>query len=340
MKLNRLFFLEILIFYHINLIATNYPTGSIYSDNADAKVVIYQNRPTLVDGDNVSYIDSTNICGFAWMKGGLYINDTSGTVDFMSPFPVGGSLDLDVDVTLRIHGDLILAASVGLESGVASSGKIDCNGNSIVLSGEFTPDDGYLLFVDSGARIFANNNVIDFSPGGSLRIGSGCTFLSIRSAFYRDVKNNSFQVDDPSKTLYFWNSILSISEDVVFDHNVGIVGDVLITGTHSICFNRNLNLEEDSRLIIDIGTTFSYGASSSINLVGPRRKGTIHFNGCNILIGDNDFNMDAGRIIFANEVVIDDENNHRDFVLSADSVVDVVANGRVVLENTTTFSIL
>lgn len=338
-------FLLFVIIKEIKL--TNIPNSTSYpSDGDTAKISIYQAEKVLVDTDNVGLSGTNDFYGFAWMKGGFNLNDTSGTVDFASPFPVGTHINLDGQLVLRLQSDLILAADIGLEAGVNSSGILDCNGNSIVLSGDFSlPSDGvgnerYVEFVDSGARIFANGNAIDFSPGGYLKVGSGCSYLSFRSAIFRDVKSNSFQFDDSTKTLYLWNSKLSISEDIVFDHNVGIVGDFSVTGTHMICFNRNLDFYDNGKLVMDIGTTFSFGASSSINLVGPKRKGTIHFNGCNIKIGDQDFNTNGGRILFENQVTIDDEGNYKDFICNAQSLVDVIGNARIVLESTTTFSIL
>lgn len=328
------------------LLSVDYPTSTTYANGADSKIAIYQSAISL-DADTFDNVginlstDPDDFHGFAWLKGGFNVINGTGNVDFATPFVIGNGLNLNSNIAvLRLASDLIMGAGTGIEDVAGSSGFLNCNGYGIVLSGEFPTNGNYIEFVDSGGRIYGNGNLIDFYSGGYFKVGSDSTFLSIRSAYLRDVSSDSFQFDDNTKTLYLWNSVVDLSENIVFDHNVGIVGDLLITGTHTVCFNRNLDLYDDSRVIIDVGITFSFGSSASVNLVGSKRKGTIHFNGCDILIGDNDFSIDGGRIIFENQVTIYDSDNYKDFICGANTLVDVVGSGRVVLESTTTFSVL
>ena len=93
-------------------------------------------------------------------------------------------------------------------------------------------------------------------------------------------------------------------------------------------------------MTFDVGVTVSLGGLANSSVFVDQEMGTICFNGCDIKIGSLDFNVQNGRIIFENEVVIDDDGNYKAFVIGSNVDVDALGSARIVLENSVTFSIL
>ena len=92
---------------------------------------------------------------------------------------------------------------------------------------------------------------------------------------------------------------------------------------------------------MDVGTTFSMGYYSRINTFG---NGILHFNGCNVEMGDNNFDgglfVEKGLVVFENRVKINDNENNKVFKVGNSSDVKLLSTARIVLDGTTTFSVL
>ena len=135
--------------------------------------------------------------------------------------------------------------------------------------------------------------------------------------------------------------------DFVADCDLDIYGDVFVTGSgHTLCPNGYLKINKGARLIMDVGTTFSMGYPASIT---QETEGIIHFNGCNIDIGDNyglavnvsdGFFMRNGLVVFENRVKINDDSNGKTFTVGEGCDVKVLGGARIILDGTTTFSVL
>ena len=153
---------------------------------------------------------------------------------------------------------------------------------------------------------------------------------------------------ETQSTITFTRSTIQLCGNVCFNHDVVVkCGELFITGTgYTVCFNKELWVNNGATLKMDYGTTFSLGYHGYIRTSGT---GTFHFNGCDIEIGDNygsgseinnGFNLKNGQAIFQNRVRISDDSNHKHFIIGENSYARVLSMANVVLDGTTTFSIL
>lgn len=310
--------------------ATQYPTVG------NDKYINFFNTSLLNGGDTVGDT-SLGLCFFT-NTNGLRLSDvtTDGTVvTLRTPIFVEKQVQLSEVVTLRLLSDLFLAGRIDL----ISNGYIQGGNNRICLDGPFYLGSYWMSATGNySLRFFGSNNAIFFNDGGSIRQPNSSYELEFRDIKLRRVKQGSLVA---AGNLILYDSIINLDADYCFNSSGSLIiyGDVLITGTHIFCLDTVGEICDNSRLIFDVGTTFSMGVNGSISMAG-NRSGGIHFNGCNILIGSNNFDLDYGKIVFENEVIIDDNSNYGEFIIGANTQIDVLSTARIVLENTTTFSIL
>ncbi|MBD3273634.1 hypothetical protein GF385_04780 [Candidatus Dependentiae bacterium] len=344
--------LFIFLFLTFKCFSRNFP-GS----GTDRLVGIYMNRTTLQGGDNVGHaggeeIPVGDIYGLAWFAGGIDVQAGPNDFIFLStPFPIGKSIAFNDSYRdfLVIVEDMHLSSSVNL----LRSGTVEAKFGSIILNGPLNLMGNRITFTGKNSPHFPNfngkGNIIDFSNGGKLE----CTprLFEINDVYLKNVSGDSIVFADrdlSSATLSFTKCTMQLAGDVVFDHDVVIKsGEFFITGTNfTVCFNRKLEIKNGAKLKMDYGTTFSLGYPGYIQTHGT---GTIHFNGCDVEIGDNygsgseinnGFNLKNGRVLFENRVRINDNNNYKHFIIGEHSQARLLANARVILEGTTTFSLL
>ena len=120
---------------------------------------------------------------------------------------------------------------------------------------------------------------------------------------------------------------------------LNIYGDIVVTGTYNFAISGPCNFYDDARLYIGLGTTFVVGTGATFNFYGTKTGG-LHFNGCEIYIANNDFVANEGNIIFENEVTVVDNNSYRHVVIGPNCTVNSLATARIILESTSTFSVL
>ena len=308
----------------------------------DLPIEINFGSQVLNAGDNVG-IDGSTAYGLFWAAGGIDIQGASGSVDFASPLYVDKELDLDEDVSLELFSDLRLADGVYL----ASPGLINTGSGYIVLSGVFGLEDNTLTFVDDHANISGNGNAIDFSKGGKIIFQETADTYDfyLKNCYLKGLQEDSILFTSITRGLYLTNCILQLDGNFCANFDINVSGEVLVTGTHSFCINRNLVINDGAQMIMDVGTTFSMGYYGDLDVSA---NGLLHFNGCNIEIGENygqsdDINnglfLKLGSIIFENEVHINDDGNWKLFQIADSANVIFLAGARVILDETTTFSI-
>lgn len=350
--LKKIFF-YFCLFLSSKILCTNYP-GS----GTDKPLEMYMNRVTLYSGDRIGQATSgenptdAQIYGLVWFAGGIDIQDGPGSyVFFASPLPVGKSIALNTTwkKNLVLLEDLNLSSSVNL----LRSGKMEAKYGSIILNGPFNLMGNSITFTSEQSIRIPNfngkGNIIDFSDGGQLNV---CVDgIEFNSVYLKNLTNNSItfgDVDLDVATLTFTSSIIKLGGNTCFNHNVAVNdGELFVTGTgHTICFNKELWIKNGATLKMDYGTTFSLGYRGYIRTSGT---GTFHFNGCDIEIGqnygtgteiNNGFYLKNGRTLFQNRVRISDDSNHKHFIIGEHSDVRFLANSRVLLDGTTTFSLL
>ncbi len=326
------------------LFSTNFPNAL-----DDLPIEINFSSQVLVEGDRVGFSHTgppATPYGLFWAAGGVDMQKSaaSGYIAFGTPLYVDKELNLDPDVLLSLYSDLRLSGDVML----VSSGIFEAKNGAIILSGTLDLRDNtltlrqYLL----DAEIIGNGNTIDFSKGGKIVFDPiVLTDLCIDNCYLKGLKEDSISFTDTSRDMFLTNCVLQLDGDFCANFDINIFGDVLVAGTYSFCVNRQLSIQNGGRLIMDIGTTFSMGYYGDIDTWGD---GVLHFNGCNIEIGDNygqsgdinnGFILKTGGIIFENEVHINDDGNHKFFQVSVDSDITFLSGARVILDGTTTFSI-
>ena len=333
MKKKFIFLLTLLFLgkNEIKAVPTDFPTLG-----DDKKVNTFASGTfVLEEGDTVG----TTNRGFCYFtrENGLQIGKTaaSGHVEFKTPLPIEWKISLHEEVYLRLAGDMFTSGEVA----IASSGYIQGGSNRICLLGPLDLQSYWISAIGNySIRFSGNGNTIFFNEGGSIRQPSSSYDLEFRSTILNGVSQDSLQVDG---NLILYDSTIRLISDYCFNSSgiLKIYDDVLITGTNTFCLDAPCEIYDNARLMFDIGTTFSMGTHGSIT-IADNHTGMIHFNGSSVLIGATDFNVDYGRIIFENEVTIDDDGNYGEFIINTNSRADILGCARVVLENTSTFSLL
>jgi hypothetical protein len=348
MKIKTIFLIFFLFLFNANFLlrAVDYPNTSGPQYDRYVNVLSDGTDPfPLVAGDLVGWSGTYIQYGICHFPYGLQtFNGGTGYVDLATPLPVNRYLELSTACVLYLRSDLILGGRID----VTSSGRIKGGVDRIILNGPIYLNGNYIDAWEFSLRFSGNGNTIFFNGGGYMRVRhTGYDFefrnivldgLDIRSA--RDANNPTGDYN-----LLLEDVVIKLDSDFCFNGpgEINIYNDVLVTGTHTFCLDGACYIYDNARLMFDVGTTFSMGLHGAITMA-DNHTGSIYFNGCNIIVADNDFNGDetmvGGRIIFENEVTIDDEGNYGEFVIGANTGVDVLGNARIVLENTTTFSIL
>ncbi len=309
------------------LVSLDYP-----GDGTNRHVNVFINTK-LETGDTVG-TTNPGLCYFVGVNGLRLDAAGSGSIPFRTPISIEASIELSQNIILDLDSDITLAGRVSLNS----SGYIKGGSNRIILTGPFYLQN-YWISADGGSiRFSGNGNSIFFNEGGSLRQSDSSYDLEFRSTILNGVKQGSIPA---SGDLILYDSIIKLDSDYCFNSSgvLQVYDDVLITGTHTFCLDAPCEIYDNAKLMFDIGTTFSMGTHGSIT-IADNHTGMIHFNGSSVLIGTTDFNVDYGRIFFENEVTIDDSGNNGEFRIGANMIANVLGSGRVVLENTTTFSVL
>ena len=322
------------LFFFNNLNATLYPVAS---QDRSVNVFYLLSDAALAAGDTVS----SGTQGLCWFRAGFSLSGT-GTVTMSNEIPVDREIFLSNRVALDLHKDLILSGSVRLgKSGNMAAGTGTRLESALILTGPFDLGANTLRFVSGPGFIDGNSNHINFKRGGIITINSPGYELKIRNAELRGIRSSRLT---PAKggSLGLDNILLRLDDDYMATTattSLNIYGDVIVTGTYIFTVDGPCNIYDESCLYFDIGTTLAIGSNAAFNFKGSKR-GAIYFNGSNIDISSKNFSIDAGAIFFENEVAIDDGNNYKHFVAQTHNTVNIFGGARVILDGTTTFSVL
>ncbi len=324
--------------------ATTFPTAG-----DDLPIEINYSSQVLYEGDRVGFVGTVPgdaPYGLFWAAGGIDLQKSAvpGCAIFGTPLAVDKELNLDVDVFLAMARDVYLADGVR----VSSSGDIEGKTRAFVLTGVFSLEGNTITFRNNhNSKISGNGNSVDFSKGGKLVFNDDGSpnDLYIENCYLKGFQENSIIFLGDARDLFLTNCVIQLDGNFCANFDINIYGDVLITGTHSFCINRQLRIQDGGHMMMDIGTTFSMGYYGDIDTWG---NGALHFNGCNIEIGDNygqsgdinnGFFLKTGTIIFENEVHINDDEKRKFFQIADGADVTFLSGAQVILDGTTTFSI-
>lgn len=331
----------------LNSAPIDYPTYPAGPN--DLHVGVYAGPLRVGGGDGIgvqSTAEAPTPVGLVWINAGLYCQSGAGTsIPIATPLPLSGYLRLKTggNDVLVLVSDLFLSATSYLSIG----GDIETKYGRIVLDGEFNLGAQTMTFPTSTwpGKINGNGNALNFNSGGGLEHIGGS--IELENVYLKGIKAGSIILTDRSKDLVLKNCVIQLDGDFVADFNLDIHGDVFVTGAgHTLCVNRYLNIQEGARLTMDLGTTFSMGYPASIN---SSSRGILHFNGCDIEIGDNygldesvsdGFFMKNGLVVFENRVRINDDSNSKTFTVGEDCDMKILGGARIILDGTTTFSVL
>jgi hypothetical protein len=288
--------------------------------------------------------------GLCWFKAGLQIAGASGLVNFASPLSVDREIYLSTAVGFNIQRDLILSGSVRIaSSGYISSGNGPFEGRAIVLTGPLDIGANTITCSFGALDIEGNGNVIDFSKGGMIDITATAS-LYMRNCVLEGMNVNSLFFAD--KGTYFFDNVVFKTTNGSGDYisairpakSINLLGDLYITGTTTFIMGCDLRFFNGAKLHFGHGTKFRpYGSTFTIKSYG-NKNGGLYFNGSTIELydlGTNiDFSVQEGNIMFENDVTVLDNSNNKRFVVGLNCSTDVLGSGRVLLEDTVTFSIL
>ncbi|MBD3273632.1 hypothetical protein GF385_04770 [Candidatus Dependentiae bacterium] len=339
----KVFFLFFVLIFKF-ILPTNYPEAG-----DDVPVGIYPKSLIVRGGDGIgvqSPDEFPTVQGLVWLAGGFTVVAGGGGnfVPMATPIPVENEIGLieggnDFPVLVS---DLYLSNHVTLTVG----GEMETKYGRIVLNGEFDLSDQTFILPSDGwdAKFNGNGNVLNFSNGGTIKRTGDLFFENI---ILKGVQTSSFIFTDRVRNLILTNCKIQLDDDFILDADFEVKGEVLVTGAgHTLCLNRYLIIREGGRLILDEGLTFSMGYPAS---VAPETEGIIHFNGCDIELGDNygldvnqsnGFYMPKGLVVFENRVRINDDSNGKTFLLGENTDLKVLGGANIILDGTTTFSIL
>ncbi len=349
MKKTFLLFIKCALFIFLSLFsllnyAANYPGAG-----TDRPIGVYPYSLVVRGGDGIGVSTTAEIStpqGMAWLSAGMTVV-SGGAGDFVAmatPLPLADEIGLITggsDFPVLVS-DLFLSNHVTLTVG----GEFETKYGRIVLNGEFDLSDQTLTFPSSlwPAKINGNGNILNFSNGGTLKHVGGT--IELENLFLKGLRTASFLFTDHSQNLKLTNCVLQLDRDCVANFDFEVFGDVLVTGTHTLCLNRYLIIRDGARLTMDVGTTFSMGYPAS---VATESTGISHFNGCDIELGDNyglstnvsdGFFMRNGLVVFENRVQINDDSNSKAFTLGENCDLINLGGARIILDGTTTFSVL
>ena len=138
---------------------------------------------------------------------------------------------------------------------------------------------GTTLIEGFGNKIMMGNSVITVRPGGR---------LTMQDIFVEGLKQNNIRCQGTSASLKLKNAVLCLSNDYSFTSGrILFEMDVRMVGTNVFGYrptNASSKILPCSRLMMDIGTTFSYApVSANRDLLGMADRSSVFFlNGCTV----------------------------------------------------------
>jgi hypothetical protein len=138
---------------------------------------------------------------------------------------------------------------------------------------------GTTLIEGFGNKIMMGNSVITVRPGGR---------LTMQDIFVEGLKQNNIRCQGTSASLKLKNAVLCLSNDYSFTSGrILFEMDVRMVGTNVFGYrptNASSKILPCSRLMMDIGTTFSYApVAANRDLLGMADRSSVFFlNGCTV----------------------------------------------------------
>ncbi|KKP23019.1 MAG: hypothetical protein SZ59_C0004G0094 [candidate division TM6 bacterium GW2011_GWF2_28_16] len=330
---NRYIFLFLFIFKII--LPASYP-----NDATDRLVNIFTTIQTLNAGDYVSSTGATQ--GLCWFKAGIKIAGASGLVNVATPIFVDREIYLDGQVSLNLQKDLILSGSVRIcadsTSGYISFGTGVFVGSKLILTGPVDLETtvrctfGAFEIQGNGNSINMRQNTFYPSNATSFKLNN-CLLYNIPELGLSNVAYPIFTDLD--------NVVLKLSNDLdAHSRSLTINGDVSILGPYIFTMYYSCSINDASFLHFEPESTLFLNPTFKNLTFKGNKTGGFHFNGCTIDISNADLTINEGNVIFENEVRIYDGSNNKKFVIGPNCTAHILGGARVILDGTTTFSIL
>jgi len=230
--------------------------------------------------------------GFVRLNGGFTVPAAS-TVSLNLLTPVAGTIGLNTSGQITLEGDLSLASNATLITG----GKIDGQGYTVFLNGDFTIPAGQSLECASNTVIDGMGHTLTLAPGNP----GGQIFINGISGTTVTLRNMTLiGLDDytgGNRSIKF--STVANQKLVLEDVSVFLGGNYTFVGgkldikgfvslhgwnTFEYQANQACTILQNSTFFIDMHTTFKYNTSdnSNIHIVMIDRTSRLFLNGCTL----------------------------------------------------------
>lgn len=271
----------------------------------------------LINFPQIVLIGINEILGFAWMKNGFTLENSSTDLTFRSIYPVQGTVDLN-------GGTLILDANLTFKNTTTLNGLgvIQGNGHSVTLCSSITdlPTDTVsfedtILFFEGAlginstihfigdCTINGNTNSLTLNSNAQIIIDSGST-LRLQDMDVMNITNGKLQCEDDTATLVLDNIAWIQGDSTTFDTGTIIIeNQVEFTGTGTFIYETicTATVLQDSEWIFRDGITFKTGRYPStlaepLNFVDE--TSIIHMDNADFIASDSGIQLLDGTVIF------------------------------------------
>jgi len=258
------------------------------------------------------YTESTLEQNYVFYKAGFTVTD-GVTLVLGTETPISGEINLSDTGVLRLENDMKFASNAYVSNG----GIIDGNGNSLVLSCNFTIPENQVLRITSDTIINGHGTTIMLEPHAQITIDNNVT-LTIKNTRIKNMRNSSvdpmLSISGSAGRLCLQNCELALADNYYFDTgHLFIHDDVIVSGTSALVYTSSHHsyITDASTWGFDKRTKFLYEPSVSDNALVNMYDTTscLFLNGSSLQAGDMGIRLSKGCLYLDNNVTLSCPSN-------------------------------
>jgi len=266
----------------------------------------FVNAFTVYDTHQI-YTDDTTEKNYVYYKAGFTVTDGK-TLTLDIPTPVSGEINLSDTGVLFLQSDMHVASNAYLSNG----GIINGDGNSLVLSCNFTIPENQVLRISGDTIINGHGTTITLEPHAQITVDNNVT-LTIKNARILNMRNSQSDpmvyVSGTSGCLALQNVELALTGDYYFSQgHMFVHDDVIISGTSSLVYTSEQISYIDSGATwgFDQDSRFVYNPSVSNNalIYMSDQTANLYLNGAILQAGDMGIRLSKGALYLDNRVTL------------------------------------
>ncbi len=255
--------------------------------------------------DHQIYTADTTEENFVFYKAGFTVSDGK-TLTLNTPTPISGEINLSDTGILSLDNDLYIASNSYLTNG----GIVDGNGNSFVLSCNFTIPENQVLQITSDTIINGHGTTIILEPHAQITVDNNVT-LTIKNARIRNTRNSSgdplISILGGSGKLALQNCELALADDYYFDQgHLFIHDDVIISGTSALRYTSEAHsyIAHAATWYFDKRSKLIYDTQNLENnlIILQSKTACMYLDGATLQAGDMGLRLSTGRLLLDNNV--------------------------------------